>query len=137
MTRAEKAAQLHQKGYNCCQAIVCAFCDTIGLEEQTAFRISEGMGLGVSDTYGTCGAVTGMAMVMGMKNSCGDLNAPNSKADTYKKVRALNETFRAKNGSTICRELKGMDTGRVLRSCPGCIEDAAVILAEQLGEEKK
>lgn len=135
MDRVEKAAQLHQQGCNCCQAIVCAFCDLVGLDEQTAFRIAEGMGLGVSDTYGTCGAVTGMALIMGMKNSCGDLEAPISKADTYRKVREMNEAFRAKNGSTICRELKGMDTGKVLRSCPGCIEDAARILAEQFKEE--
>lgn len=134
MNYAEKADAFHKKGYNCCQAIVCAFCDKVGLDEQTAFKVSEGMGLGVSDTFGTCGAVTGMALVMGMKNSCGDLNAPVSKADTYKKVRELNEKFRSKNGSTICRELKGMDTGKVLRSCPGCIEDAANILAEVLGE---
>ena len=49
-------------------------------------------------------------------------------------VGELNEIFRKKNGSTICRELKGMDTGKVLRSCPGCIEDAANILSEKLGE---
>ena len=123
MNRAQKAAEYHQKGYNCAQAIVCAFCDKVGLDEKTAFKVSEGLGLGVSDTYGTCGAVTGMALVMGMANSCGNLEAPTS-----------NEIFRKKNGSTICRELKGMDTGKVLRSCPGCIEDAANILSEKLGE---
>ena len=118
MNRAQKAAEYHQKGYNCAQAIVCAFCDKVGLDEKTAFKVSEGLGLGVSDTYGTCGAVTGMALVMGMANSCGNLEAPTSKAATYQKVR----------------ELKGMDTGKVLRSCPGCIEDAANILSEKLGE---
>lgn len=134
MNRMEKATELHEKGYNCAQAIVCAFCDKIGLDEETAFRVSEGLGLGVSDTYGTCGTVTGMALVVGMANSCGDLAAPTSKADTYRKVRELNARFREKNGSTICRELKGMDTGKVLRSCPGCIVDAAEILSEKLGE---
>ena len=134
MNRAERAAEYHKKGYNCAQAIVCAFCDKAGLDEETAFKVSEGLGLGVSDTYGTCGAVTGMALIMGMANSCGDLEAPVSKADTYKKVRELNDSLRKKNGSTNCRELKGMDTGKVLRSCPGCIEDAAKILSEKLGE---
>ena len=129
MNRVERAAEYHKKGYNCAQAIVCAFCDKVGLDEETAFKVSEGLGLGV-----TCGAVTGMALIMGMANSCGDLEAPVSKADTYKKVRELNDIFRKKNGSTICRELKGMDTGKVLRSCPGCIEAAAKILSEKLGE---
>ena len=63
MNRAQKAAEYHQKGYNCAQAIVCAFCDKVGLDEKTAFKVSEGLGLGVSDTYGTCGAVTGMHLL--------------------------------------------------------------------------
>ena len=66
MNRVERAAEYHKKGYNCAQAIVCAFCDKVGLDEETAFKVSEGLGLGVSDTYGTCGAVTGMALIMGI-----------------------------------------------------------------------
>ena len=63
------------------------------------------------------------------------MKSPTSKAATYQKVRELNEIFRKKKRiTTICRELKGMDTGKVLRSCPGCIEDAANILSEKLGE---
>ena len=97
MNRVERAAEYHKKGYNCAQAIVCAFCDKVGLDEETAFKVSEGLGLGVSDTYGTCGAVTGMALIMGMANRCGDLEAPVSKADTYKKVRELNDYHHAKD----------------------------------------
>ena len=44
MNRAQKAAEYHQKGYNCAQAIVCAFCDKVGLDEKTAFKVSEGLG---------------------------------------------------------------------------------------------
>lgn len=85
MNRAERAAEYHKKGYNCAQAIVCAFCDKAGLDEETAFKVSEGLGLGVSDTYGTCGAVTGMALIMGMANSCGDLEAQFLKQILIKK----------------------------------------------------
>jgi C_GCAxxG_C_C family probable redox protein len=134
MTRVEKALEYHKKGYNCSQAVVCAFCDKTRLSEKDAFKISEALGFGDSDSYGTCGAVTGMALVMGMVNSSGNLDKPDSKADTYKKTRELNEKFREANGSTICRDLKGMDSGKVLRSCDGCIADAAAILSEVLGE---
>ena len=41
MNRAQKAAEYHQKGYNCAQAIVCAFCDKVGLDEKTAFKVSD------------------------------------------------------------------------------------------------
>lgn len=133
MNRVEKAFNFHKKGYNCCQAVLCTFCDEIGLDEETAFKLSEGLGFGVGDSYGTCGAVTGMALVLGMINSSGNLESPDSKASSYKKVRELNEIFRQKNGSTICREIKGIDTGKVLRSCDGCIEDAVKIVEEYLG----
>ena len=134
MNRVEKALNYHKKGYNCSQAVVCTFCYKIGLDEETAFKVSEGLGFGDSDSYGTCGAVTGMALVMSMINSTGNLEAPDSKASTYKRVRELNAMFREKNGSTICREIKGLDTGKVLRSCDGCIEDAVVLLTDILGK---
>ena len=34
----------------------------------------------------------------------------------------------------MCRELKGIGTGIVLRPCRGCVEDAAEILEEILEE---
>ncbi|MDO5146043.1 MAG: C-GCAxxG-C-C family protein [Eubacteriales bacterium] len=134
MSRVEKAMEYHKKGYNCSQSIVCTFADKLGMEEQDLFKIAEGLGLGVGDTCGTCGAVTGMALVLGMTNSTGNLEAPNSKAATYRKVKEMNDNFRKKNGSTICRELKGLDTGKILRSCDGCIEDAVVFLENELGD---
>ncbi len=42
------------------------------------------------------------------------------------------QRFQEKNGSTICRELKGVDTGNPLRSCPGCLEDAIELAQEIL-----
>ncbi len=134
MDRVEKALEYHKKGYNCSQAVACTFCDKMNLEEEIVFKVMEGFGFGVSDSFGTCGAVTGMAAVVGMNMSSGNLEKPDSKQKTYAKIRELNAKFREKNGSTICRDLKGMDTGKVLRSCDGCIKDAVRILAEELGE---
>lgn len=134
MNRVEKSMEYHKKGYNCAQAVVCSFADKLSISEEDAFKISEALGFGDSDSLGTCGAVTGMALVMGMVNSTGNLEKPDSKADTYKKVRELNDRFRVKNGSTICREIKGMDTGKVLRSCDGCIEDAVRLLCAYFEE---
>ncbi len=38
MNRAERAAEYHKKGYNCAQAIVCAFCDKAGLDEENGIQ---------------------------------------------------------------------------------------------------
>ena len=34
MNRAERAAEYHKKGYNCAQAILCTYCDKLGISEQ-------------------------------------------------------------------------------------------------------
>ena len=45
---------------------------------------------------------------------------------------ALTQEFLDKNKSINCRELKGLDTGVMLRSCPGCMQDAAAIIEKNL-----
>ena len=67
------------------------------------------------------------------KNSTANFDGPKSKADTYKLSKQIVEAFEDKNGATICGDLKGIETGTVLRSCPGCIEDAVDIVSEVLG----
>lgn len=46
--------------YNCCQAIVCAYCEELGLSEYVAFKLTEGFDSGMGGLRDTCGAVTGM-----------------------------------------------------------------------------
>lgn len=135
MNRIEKALENHKKGYNCSQSVACAFCDKAGFSEADLFRIMEAFGLGGGDMQGTCGAVAGAEAIAGLLSSTGNLDNPNSKQKTYQTSRELNAKFREKNGSTICKELKGVETGKALRSCDGCIEDATRLVCELLGEE--
>ena len=46
-TRVDKVAEKHKSGYNCAQAVACAYCDLIGIDEETMFRLTEGLGLGI------------------------------------------------------------------------------------------
>ncbi|MDO4745965.1 MAG: C-GCAxxG-C-C family protein [Bacillota bacterium] len=131
---ANKALEYHKKGYNCAQAVACAFCDRLGKDEKEVFEIMEAFGFGMG-SMGTCGAVSAMAAVVGMVESDGNLSEPKTKKVSYKAMKALTEQFREKNGSVICRELKGVDSGKVLRSCNGCIEDAAVMVEEYLNSK--
>ena len=129
--RQKKAAQLHSSGYNCAQAVACTFCEDLGFDEETVFRLAEGFGLGMGGMQATCGAVSGAVMLAGMVYSRPEMEG-RSKSLTYKIGRDIPAKFLEKNGSLICRELKGVDTGRVLRSCPGCIDDAVEIAEEVL-----
>ena len=133
MTKKELAISLHDKKYNCAQAVACAFAEEIGVDMETLFKACEGFGLGMGGMNGTCGAISGAVMLAGFRNSDGNLDNPGTKASTYQLSRVILEKFEEKNHGTRCRELKGVDTGCVLRSCPGCIEDAVEIVQEVLG----
>ena len=64
-TKAEHAAELHQRGCNCAQAVACTFCKEFGISEDDMFRIAEGFGLGMG-VMEMCGALSGMAMIIGL-----------------------------------------------------------------------
>lgn len=129
--RSAKAVELHHKGYNCSQAVVCAYADVFGIDEKTAFSISESFGAGMGGMESTCGALSGMLMLNGLSKSSGELAEKPTKAATYKAAKELAELFKDKVGSSICKEIKGLTGSSVLRSCDGCIEDACKIISEK------
>ena len=131
MDRKELALELHRQKFNCAQSVACAFCNVLGYDPQTVFKMSEAFGFGMG-SMGTCGAVSGMAMVIGMMKSDGDLDDPKTKKKCYNLMKEATARFEKKNKSIICSEIKGVETGKVLRSCDGCIQDAVAILDDLL-----
>ncbi len=132
MKATELADELHNKKYNCCQSVLCALADRVDVDEQTLFRMGEGFGAGMGTMDGVCGALSAAVMLAGLKNSDGNLEAPGSKQSTMALSRKLLSTFQERTGSIICRELKGVDTKKVLCSCPECIRIATEIAEEML-----
>lgn len=135
-TRVEETIKRHDRGYNCAQAVACTYCDLVGVEEETMFRLTEALGLGMGGTEGTCGAVSGACVLAGMKNSSGNLERPDSKAASYKLSREILKQFMEQNGSVTCKDLKGIETGKILRPCADCIRDAAALAERVLFSEK-
>ena len=131
MKRHEIAVQNHKKGYNCAQAVACAFADKLGYSEDEIFRLTEAFGGGMGGTQGVCGAVSGMVFVAGAVKSFGVDKLPETnKKESYNFAKELMKKFENEIGSIICGEIKGNG----LRSCDGCIEDAVRILEEYIGE---
>ena len=73
---------------------------------------------------GNCGALIGAAMVLGLKKYQGK-RIHNETAQLYR-------LFEQKCGATVCKELKGVDTGKVLCSCEECVQNAVDALEEVL-----
>lgn len=134
-SRVEQVAAKHKSGYNCAQAVACGYCDLIGVDEETMFRVTEGLGLGSGSMDGTCGAVAAACVIAGAKNSTAQMGGPGSKASTYKIAKEIVKRFKDESGTVICKELKGVETGTPAKPCPECVRDAARILEEVVFSE--
>ena len=88
MNRFEKAFALHEKGYNCAQAVIGAYADVIGIGEQEAYSIGAGFG-GGAGTGELCGAVSGAVMVLGLLTPV-DMDDP---VASKKRTTALSKEF--------------------------------------------
>ena len=120
--RGEKAASLKKSGAaNCCQSVLLAFADTLPMDGAALCRIGAGFAVGMGTMEATCGALVAAGIVAGLRTA--------TRQDAVRLARDVHERFRAKCGATICKDLKGRDTGRVLCECPECCRNA-VLAAE-------
>ncbi len=108
MNEADKARELFNSGCACSQAVFGAFAPELGLDEETAVRLSAGFAGGMR-TADVCGAVTGAYMALGLANTANGCRSAQARGATYKAMGEFREAFVAKHGSIVCRELLGCD----------------------------
>ena len=89
-------------GYNCSQSVFAAFCDVIGLDEQTALKVSLGLGGGIGRMREVCGTISAGSMILGAVYG-GEKSL--DKKTAYEKTREFAEKFKEIHSSVICREL--------------------------------
>ena len=130
--RIKLADELHRKGFSCSQSVAVACADLVDVPKEILFKATESFGAGMGTGDGVCGALTGALLIAGLKNSTGNLAAPKSKASTMKISKAMLNSFREKSGALICRELKGVGTGKMICSCPDCIKHGVEVVEENL-----
>ncbi len=139
-SHAKRARELFEQGYNCAQAVFAAFCDETGMDMETALKLSSSFGGGIGRLREVCGAVSGMAMVAGMKYGYTSPTDTQTKMEHYQLTQSLVSAFKQENDSFICRELLNLDgAGNPLpeertpqyyqsRPCADLVESAAGIL---------
>lgn len=141
--KTEKAKELFKQGYNCSQAVLGVFCEELGLDFDTAMKISCSFGGGMGRMREVCGTVSGMFMAAGLAYTTSE----NDKAAQYKIVQELAQRFKDMNGSIICRDLlqgiesstsptpsKRTETYYKKRPCADLVGDAVEILEQYMKE---
>lgn len=127
MEKRDNAVALLKSLHHCAQAVLCAYADELDVSEETMKRFGAAFGGGMATMEGNCGALVGAAMVLGLKK--------------YQGKRIHNETvqlyrlFEEKCGATVCKDLKGVGTGKVLCSCEECVQNAVDALEEVLNSQ--
>ncbi|HBM15547.1 MAG TPA: hypothetical protein DD381_04270 [Lentisphaeria bacterium] len=105
MDKATTAQNYFLEGYACSQSVLMAYADDLGIDMETAKKISSTFGGGMGRLRKTCGALTGAFMVLGMKYGNTYPKDMKTKLSAYEKVRKLAEEFEKLHGTTECKEL--------------------------------
>ena len=108
MTKKERAMELFTQGYNCAQSVVLAFAEELSMDNTTLAKLSSSFGGGLGRMREVCGAVSGMAIVLGLLDGYDDPADNAAKAAHYERIQAAAKAFEAENGSIVCRELLGL-----------------------------
>lgn len=104
MTNKELAEKYFFEGYACSQAIVMAFKEHLKIDEETLLKISLPFGGGLGRLRLTCGAFSGMCMVISLMYAKNEVSEENKKA-VYAIVQELSKRFTKKLGTLNCKEL--------------------------------
>ena len=146
---AEIARDHFLKGYNCAQAVACAFCEEMHLDEAAVARMVSSFGGGMGKLREVCGAVSGALFVLGTLKGYDDPRADAEKSAHYARVQDFAARFRAEHETILCRELlKNIELKKehtyepeartpeyyITRPCARFVETAARITAEMLAE---
>lgn len=124
--RAATAAELKATGKcNCTQSVLKVFEDILPIDDETLMKLSAGYAAGMGCMESTCGALIGAVMVAGIVTD---------GKGTPRISKELVQNFKNKCGATICKDLKGVETGKVLCPCPECVRNAVLALDDIIGD---
>lgn len=144
MNHTELAKHYFQQKFHCSQAVLAAFAEEIGLNEEQALKLGGCFGGGMCKGE-VCGACTGALMALGLKYGQSDVADLESKQKTNEIAVEFLDMFKKENGSYICKELLGcdlatpagkqfaIDNNLFVEICPKMVESATLI-AEKLLE---
>src|SRR5512137_215585 len=97
VNRIEEVVKTHAEGFSCAQALLAVYGPELGMDRQTALKVAGGFGGGMGRMAGTCGAVTGAYMVIGLVHSMTKKGDLQQKDVSYAYIRTFAEKFRERN----------------------------------------
>jgi C_GCAxxG_C_C family probable redox protein len=103
----EKVMEYFNSGYNCCESVVMAVCDYLGVDKEIPQKISTPFGAGMSKNGSNCGALNAAFICMGLVG--GRRSSEDSKDKSYLPADRIFAKFKEKYGALCCYDLTGLD----------------------------
>ena len=97
--------QLFEEGWNCAQAVFLSHAAEFGLAPELARRLAAPLGAGLGGLRRTCGAVTALGLLAGLRRGAYDPRDLAAKAEFYALIQKLDAEFAAEFGTSECARL--------------------------------
>ena len=94
-------------GYNCCESVVMAVCDYLGLDKEMPQKIATPFGSGMSKNGSNCGALNAAFICMGLVG--GRKSSEDSRDTSYLPADRIFAKFKEKYGTTCCYNITGVN----------------------------
>lgn len=102
---AEKCLNYFNSDYSCCEAMLLAFSEQLGIDSKLIPRIATPFGGGIHQRRYMCGALTGALMAIGLKH--GRNSSLDDRKPTSVRAGRIVEKFIKQFGSVNCIEVLG------------------------------
>lgn len=144
MTKSDDAVASYMSRFTCSSAVFSTFSGELGLDPETAKKLSCGFGAGISKTGNICGAVSGAILTISLKYGKSKVGDEAATEKTRALVREFIREFTARHGSINCTALlgynlnnpeefeKARDEKLFVTKCPELVRDAVEILERLL-----
>lgn len=100
-----QAVAKFEAGYSCAQAVLAVCGARLGISEAEAIKLGAGLGAGLGGLRETCGAVTAMASIIGLRKAPHEPMDAQAKAALYRDVQRAVADFDEAFGTHTCLEL--------------------------------
>lgn len=102
-----KAEDYFNSGYNCCESVVLAVCDYMGVDKEMPLKIATPFGSGMSKNGSNCGALSAAFIASGMIK--GRNNNEEPRDPSYIPADVIFNKFKEKYNSVACRDITELD----------------------------
>ncbi len=109
MTPTELCIRRFLDGESSAQAVFSTFTEDSGLDLDVRLRLASAFGSGARLADGTCGALVGGLLVLGLREGFASPRDVEGRRTLHGLAGRLTSAFAARHGSVLCREVSGHD----------------------------